>query len=73
MVLEKNTRYYKINIAHTLFLEYCVERIYGNKTYKRPTGSVIKYFSDEKQAKAHIDKILKDKLKKGYIDIRNVF
>ena len=36
--LIKNTRYYKIDLSSTLFDEYLVERVYGNNTYKAPTG-----------------------------------
>jgi WGR domain superfamily len=67
MILEKGTRYYEINIVPTLFYEYCVERIYGNKTYKKPTRELNIYFSSKTQAMAHFKKILNSKLKKGYV------
>lgn len=68
--LIKNTRYYKIDLSSTLFDEYLVERVYGNNTYKTPTGKRSNYFGSLLEAKEFIFKLIKSKIKKGYIETR---
>ena len=68
--LIKNTRYYKIDLSSTLFDEYLVETVYGNNTYKAPTGKRSNYFGSLLDAKEFIFKLIKSKIKKGYIEIR---
>ena len=68
--LIKNTRYYKIDLSSTLFDEYLVERVYGNNTYKAPTGKCSNYFGSLLEAKEFILKLIKSNIKKGYIEIR---
>ena len=68
--LIKNTRYYKIDLSSTLFDEYLVARVYGNNTYKAPTGKRSNYFGSLLEAKEFILKLIKSKIKKGYIEIR---
>ena len=57
--LIKNTRYYKIDLSSTLFDEY-----------KAPTGNRSNYFGSLLEAKEFIFKLIKSKIKKGYIEIR---
>ena len=68
--LIKNTRYYKIDLSSTLFDVYPVDRVYGNNTYKAPTGKRSNYFGSLLEAKEFIFKLIKSKIKKGYIEIR---
>lgn len=66
IVLEKDTRYYKIDCVNTLFEDFRVERIYGRKANKTPTGIVIKNFDTQAEAQNHIAQILNLKTKRGY-------
>ena len=68
--LIKNTRYYKIDLSSTLVNEYLVERVYGNSTYKAPTGKRSNYFGSLLEAKEFIFRLIKSKTKKGYIEIK---
>ncbi len=68
--LIKNTRYYKIDLSATLFNEYLVERVYGNTSYKAPTGKRSNYFGSMIEAKKFIVKLIKSKQKKGYTIIK---
>ena len=70
ITLIKNTRYYKIDLSSTHCDEYLVERVYGNNTYKAPTGKRSNYFGSLLEAKEFIFKLIKSKIKKGYIEIR---
>lgn len=60
--LEKQSRYYKIYLQKTLFNEYEVERIYGNKNYKSHTGSKCNVFKNESEAIKFIEKIKNTKV-----------
>lgn len=61
-----NTRYYQMNMEQTLFNTFSVERKYGNINFKSHTGLKINYFNKKNQAQLFFDKMLKNKIKKGY-------
>lgn len=65
-IVNKNERYYILNINPTLFGEFCVERIYGAVRYKNPTRKIRNFFSSEKEANEQYSLILKNKISKGY-------
>ncbi|WP_187648726.1 WGR domain-containing protein [Nitrosophilus labii] len=61
-----NIRYYRIELFLTLFGDYILEREYGNIRYKGPTGIRKNYFARFDEAIAQYDKIIKQKIRKGY-------
>ena len=63
-----NIRYYRLNVDRTLFDTYCVERKYGNVRYKSPTGTRINHFELLEQALGFFDKMLRQKLRRGYAE-----
>lgn len=70
--LYKNTRYYKIYLSKTLFNDFEIERIYGNVTYKAPTGIKINSFDDENRAIDFIKKLTFSKISKGYKSLKKL-
>lgn len=64
---DKHTRYYKIEYFATLFGDILLERIYGNVSYKKPTGHIKKYYSNMKDANDVFTLVLREKIKRGYI------
>jgi len=64
---DKNTkRYYEISLWENLFGEYVVERIYGNCSYKTPTGMKKDFFDSYEKAIRFYNSIAARKNKKGY-------
>ena len=62
----ENTRYYLIELYLNLFGEYILERTYGNIVHKKFTGKVIEFFDSEDSAINRMEKILREKERKGY-------
>ena len=62
----KNTRYYLIELYLNLFGEYILERTYGNIVHKKFTGKVIEFFDSKDSAVKKMEKIVKEKERKGY-------
>jgi len=65
-IVNKNERYYILNITSTLFGTFCLERIYGASRYKTPTRKIQNFFSSKDEVNNQYNIILKNKLKKGY-------
>ncbi len=65
---DDHVRYYNIEITPTLFGEVLFERVYGNIRYKRPTRVLREYFEDIQVAQKLFNRMLKDKIRKGYIE-----
>lgn len=64
--VSNNERYYILSILPNLFGEYIVERIFGNTQYLSPTGILKNIFKDKKEAYIYLEKILSNKISKGY-------
>ena len=65
-IVNKNERYYIINVTPTLFGEFCLERIYGASRYKNPTRKIQSFFFSIDEANSEYTFLLKNKLSKGY-------
>jgi len=59
-------RYYELSLWKNLFGEYVVERIYGNCSYKTPTGMKKDVFDSYEKAIRFYNSIAARKNKKGY-------
>lgn len=61
-----NIRYYRLEIFQSLFGEYVVEREYGNRAYRAPTGIRRDIFSSLKSAEEFYVKMLRIRKNRGY-------
>ncbi len=66
--IDDRERFYKISIQKSLFNTYVLERIYGSTSYSKPVGIVNKEFDDYISARLEYIKIVKKKIRKGYIE-----
>ena len=64
--VKNNIRYYKLSISLNLFGEYIFIREYGNVKYRKPTGLIHEYFPFSNEALLKLEKIVKEKYKRGY-------
>lgn len=67
-LIEDRERFYKISIQKSLFNTYILERIYGSTSYSKPVGVVSKEYDDYISARLEYVKIVKRKIRKGYIE-----
>jgi predicted DNA-binding WGR domain protein len=61
-------RYYRIDLTQNLFGDWIVLRRYGSKRFAKPTGEIIKTFQSREIAQSAIDKLVRLKMKKGYVE-----
>lgn len=65
-VCNNRKRYYYLSIYKTLFNTFCLERIYGSASNKKPTGEKREFFSSFDEAKQIFILIKNQKINKGY-------
>ncbi|MDQ7061855.1 MAG: WGR domain-containing protein [Sulfurimonas sp.] len=64
--VENSTRYYLLQVFKTLFDNYLLIREYGALKNRKPTGLIKMYFNTEKECEIELEKILRNKINKGY-------
>jgi predicted DNA-binding WGR domain protein len=71
MIMERSVkaivRYYRIDLTQNLFGDWIVLCRYGSKRLVKPTGEIIKTFQSREIAQSAIDKLVRLKMKKGYV------
>ena len=65
-VVNEKTRYYSLEILPTLFGEYLLVREFGGVKNKKPTRVIKKYFSSKEESVKAFEKLVEEKIKKGY-------
>ena len=60
-------RYYQISLLKSLFDSYIVECTFGNISYLAAIGTRRVFFNLKEDALTYLNKIVKQKLNKGYI------
>lgn len=64
----EKVRYYSVKIYPTLFDDFVLIREYGSVKNCKPTGRVDEYFKVFENAVVRLTVLIKQKLKRGYID-----
>ena len=65
-VVNEKTRYYSLEILPTLFGEYMLIREFGGVKNKKPTRIIKEYFSYKEDGIKAFEKLVEEKVKKGY-------
>jgi len=60
-------RYYRLLTYPTLFGEFLLIREFGSMKNKKPTGVIKEYFSSVLELENTLNKIYREKIKKGYL------
>lgn len=65
--VKRKERFYQVSIHKNLFNEYVLEKVFGSTNYSKCVGRKINIFSNYYIAHIEYMKVVRKKLKKGYI------